>query len=446
MKYIYVMNSHNPDLENYNMTPMITNQAREYLYSLIEGFQQKNFGLHTLERVAVKIERFKKIYSVTPENRLYADSGGYSILVGKVSGIDIRKLIKCYNAYVRQDYHIFDYIFSLDIAFSLKHQEINRRSFIYEANKESLTDLRGMLDGNDPLAKQVFFVWHWKMRSQYEIFKKLYDELELSRFFLNRSIGGMVGMRKINRFSYSPFTPMVYRCLLDYIMAERFDDPFRLHFLGMYLMYDRFHIAFLEKLCKCYLSDLLGFDAGACFSYDSINFEHTARLDKHLSIYHLTENDTMIECYKTVPEVPDHIIDNVYTDPKINEFVREEISRRQDDVRLKNSGSFGPLSVYSNICLDQFFEKIIDDYELVDLFFQYKSPTPIKSIIGDRLADLQSKYPTIFKPNMVKIIAENIVEKTHRYHRWFRDKRDYETLDELIAGFIKDLGCKDELT
>ena len=446
MKYIYVMSTHNPKTKKNNMAPMNTSLAGEYLYSLIEGFRQKDFGLHTLRKPAWRIELFKNTYSVSQENKLYADSGGYSILRGEVSGIDVRKLIKCYNEYVMQDHHIFDYIFSLDIAFSLKHQEINRKNFIYRANKESLGDLRDMMERSDPLSKQVFFVWHWKMLSQYEIFKKLYDELELSRFFLNRSIGGMVGMRKNNRFPYSPFTPMVYRCLWDYIKSERFDVPFRLHFLGMYLMYDRFHIAFLEKLCKRYLKDFLGYDAEVCFSYDSINYEHTTRMNKEFPIYHLNGNKTEIECYKSVPAVPDHIIDTVYTDPMINTFVREEIKRRKEGIRLDNAGSFGPLSIYSNIYLDKFLERLIDDCGLVDVFFEHKSPTPIKSIVGKKLADIQKKYSFVFKPREIENILNNIVEKTHPFHRWFRDKRDYKNLDGLIIEFIKKIGCKDELT
>ena len=49
-------------------------------------------------------------------------------------------MIDCYTVYLESEGDIFDYIFSLDIPFSLKYKEFNTRKNIFEANEKSLTE------------------------------------------------------------------------------------------------------------------------------------------------------------------------------------------------------------------------------------------------------------------------------------------------------------------
>jgi len=239
---------------------------------------------------------------------------------------------------------------------------------------------------------------------------------------------------------HSPFTAIAFRCLLDFITAGRVDRPFRLHFLGMYIPYDRFHIAFLEKLFQRYLSGT----AQVLFSYDSINYEHTARLNTQQPIFDLI-NKTDIVCYGSAIEVPSSIIDRVYPDRAINGFIQYELSRRGTGNRLLNIDSFGPLSIYSNKRLDDFFENIIDEYEMVDLFFKTKSPTALSGPLKMLLNDLGKKYPVVFKPKMIKSIEENM-EYSYIYHQWYvASRRDYESLEYYLRCFINMIGFPDLL-
>ena len=169
--------------------------------------------------------------------------------------------------YAGQEVNNYSYLFSLDIPSSIKYLELNKVDVIYEFNKRALLKLRGLIEIHPELKDKIYFVWHFKIAAQYQIWSRLYKELGLAEFISNRAIGGMVGLHGKTKTNFSPFTAISYRCLLDYLEAENFKNDFRLHFLGMYIGYDRFQIALLEKLFSRYLQD----SANVKMSYDSIN-------------------------------------------------------------------------------------------------------------------------------------------------------------------------------
>jgi len=439
MQYLYVMVSHNPDAQK-SLVGMNTAQTGDFLYSLIGGLRQKDLGFHTITNEAMKIREYSQRYKQTRENKFYADSGGYSILSGLIPKVLIPRVLKTYQRYLQYEGNIFDYIFTLDVAYSKKHPEINKKQFIYDINKLVLRDLICEIERNPNLMEKVFFVWHFKMLSQYEIFKYLYREMDLAKYINNYSIGGMVGMRTKNSFNFSPFTPMVYRCLLDHVQNGK-DIPFRLHFLGMYLVYDRFQIAFLEKMCRRYLFET---NTEVFFSYDSINFEHTARLNKNQPIYDL-ENRTDIVRYDTALNVPDSIISAVYNDSNTFESIKVELDRRRQGLRLFNSDSLGALSIYSNLKLDRFFENIIEEYEMDQVFFNYESPTAIQSEIKKILKDIKNTYAHVFSNQMIQSIEENM-DSVFIFHNWFVNNKKADDLDGHIKDFIRKINFGDYLT
>ena len=190
--------------------------------------------------------------------------------------------------YAGQEVNNYSYLFSLDIPSSIKYLELNKVDVIYEFNKRALLKLRGLIEIHPELKDKIYFVWHFKIAAQYQIWSRLYKELGLAEFISNRAIGGMVGLHGKTKTNFSPFTAISYRCLLDYLEAENFKNDFRLHFLGMYIGYDRFQIALLEKLFSRYLQD----SANVKMSYDSINAAHSTRMNS-VKPFYLFENDVL---------------------------------------------------------------------------------------------------------------------------------------------------------
>jgi len=430
MKYVYVAGGSAMDIA---MENAITKQTRYALYSLIHGLRQKDFGLHTIENVTRDIREFSEMFILPVDGKIVTDSGGYSFIRGDIAPAMLSMLIDCYTVYLESEYDRFDFVFSLDIPFSLKYQKYNTVSNILEANEASLLATRILLDGNIALREKFYFVWHHKMAEQFAIWKHLYDELELRRFVRHHAIGGMVGLKKATGIRYTPFTGMSFYALNAYLNSCFVGEEFRLHVLGIYSPQDRFHIAFLEALFRRYLDGT----ADIVMSYDSINPVHTARMNTTLPLFHLVGEE--LEVYHTLLDVPDYLLGKVTSSEEHARKMLEEIERRRNGLRLHNSGAFSPVNVFSNLERDRFFAMLINKYALVEELHRSSSPTSLNGRVNRIFDDIGTRYPGGFTSHMRQTITETF-DRTWRWHKWFVDGRNLKVGDELMAQTIREIG------
>lgn len=428
MRYLHVAGKQSPGRIDYN--PAILRQTGLCLYSLIEGLKQSDFNTHTLRMVMESIKSYSDLYVNPVTGEIFVDSGGYSIIVGYVHPEDIRRFIGCYNVYTEHERHIYQAIFSLDIPFSRKFPSLNTKQNIYEFNEISLRTARALLLKYPEIQDKYFFVWHFKMLSQYGIWKDIDDKLGLNSIIKNRAIGGMVALRGMTGIKFSPFTPLAYRCLFDYINAKDYKRPFTLHLLGMYIPYDRFQMALLDHLFARYLEDQIDVK----LTYDSINPTHTVRMNKELQLY--VGNGNGLEVYPSLIDAPHELLENIYAEDV--DFLIDEIGRRRSGQNLVHSDSFAALNIFSNKNIDNFFLHVVESYGIADMFFSFKSSTPVLYKVDLILRDLCKKYKGLFTRSTVSSIKKNI-EITFLYHDWFINYRDYTSLDTMIVQFIKSI-------
>jgi len=436
MEFIHVTSGKQRTSSLIDADSIIYKFVKNCLFSLIAGLKGTNLGLKSLADYTYQLGKYASKYlsNITK----YADSGGYSILKGDVEPKDICLFIESYFSFFENDQMHYDYIFSLDIPFSARYEQMNNKDIIYKYNKISLEKQIEVISRHNHLKNKVFFVWQFKTRYLYEIWRRLVDELSLNRIIKNRAIGGMVSLRKNAKINFSPFTAIAYRCLQDYLMEYDDDRCFRLHFLGINLMQDRFHIIFLEKLYKRYLTD-----CKIIFTYDSIGYVQRVRVSKYLYFYDFTD-DKKLMFYPNIELVPAELIKKVYLDSDKIEFINGEIERRKSNKELKDIDSFVPLNIYSNLKIDAFFDYIIDQYELIDQFTRSYSITVIDKTVGNIMKNLSDKYPDVFKPDLVSIINENI-EYLAIYHNWFMKTRNPMKLEYHIQEFINSIGLPEIL-
>ena len=438
LKHIHVTSEVKVVKKNYGLEEAIYGLVVGCLYSLIACLGRNEFGLDTLTNFASTVKNYKDEFlnGITT----FVDSGGYSIIKGDVSPINIDRFLGCYIAYFEYANDAYDKIFSLDIPFSLMHHELNRKELIYKYNIESMSKQLEVLERKPELLDKLYFVWHFKLKSLYGIWKQLVSELELNKVIRNRAIGGMVSLRILNReINFSPFTGIAFRCLYDYLLSGYFDSGFRLHFLGINLPYDRLHIAFLEKLFR-----KLAQGHEIEHTYDTINYSQGSRMNSSLSLYDFTPNNELIY-YDNISEIPFELVKNIYKDEKLINEITEEIQRRINGKRLKSINSFIPLNIYSNLSLDTFFEKIIDEYEMVDVLIGSSSTSVVESKFKSINNELSEKYPSLFNKDMVVNLVENM-EYTWTYCDWFLNDRSDERLDYHINRFVECIGFDEILT
>ena len=187
MRYVYVADA----AANNELCNVISKIVPDSLYSLIGGLRQSEFGLDTLYDVAYAIKEFRSKFVLPGKGSQFIDSGGYSIIKGDVSPAGIRRFIQCYNLYLENQMDNYERIFSLDIPCSLRYSSLNNIQTIHDCNFESLLQTRNLLSTYDNLRDKLYFVWHFKMKSQYKIWNDLYSGLELWKYIKHRAIGGM---------------------------------------------------------------------------------------------------------------------------------------------------------------------------------------------------------------------------------------------------------------
>ncbi len=425
----------------------IIQQTNLALISIIGGLNQTNFDHSTLNKAISDIRGYKSAYMDTvPGSKLYLDSGGYSVIVGDVKPTDVGRFIYYYNYYLENERHIFDYMFSLDIPIFLEYPQYNTKEHIYNFNNQSLSASRDILIKYPELCDKFYFIYQFKIDGQYEIWNRLYKELELKKYIRNWAIGGMVGLRGILRrdpnstdINFSPFTAMAYKSFFDYLNSDNVDNNFHLHSLGVYIKYDRFQLTLLEKLFQQYRVDLE--HETTCtqqmfLTYDSVNYMRTAQLKvRDLIIYQFKDNDLYI--HNNIQSLDDYILRDVYTE--FYDDMMVDMSNLKILKNLNNIDTFTPINVYSNKQLDYFFDYIIDKYEIVNEFMKANNWETLSKKLNVIILTLSAQYPDIFNSKLTTCVRENF-RITYIFHHWYQNNRTEDKLNTLINSFVNKIG------
>jgi hypothetical protein len=230
------------------------------------------------------------------------------------------------------------------------------------------------------------------------------------------------------------------RAINDKWEAGGLGGEFRLHFLGMYLGYDRFQIALLEHIFRHYLEGA----HSVTMSYDSINFAHVMRLNKDLPFFSWDGADLGV--YPKPQDVPEGIVTDIYSTPFLQKAFDEAVqARTTGSGRLKNTNTFVPLNIYSNKHLDAFYEGLITSTGLVGMFIGQKSHTRFWHHTETLLQTWAKLYPVVFTPAVVKTIRKNL-DITFRMHFWRENDGRPCELERLVVKSIQSLNVPIRLT
>lgn len=416
MKYVFVGGRPSTQLDYSYESIKLTNNL---LISMIDVLNSSNS--HSKSYSFFKsLHEMNYVYRKNINYNVFLDSGGYSIIVGDVKGSQTREFIENYVKRILEGKLIYDYVFSLDIPVFLNEPNYNTVQHIYEFNKYSLFETYKHVKNDSILKNKIYFVWHFKIKEQYDIWSKLYDELKLNDYVVNYAAGGMVGLRGITQIDFSPFIAPIYRCLYEYINSNK-KFNFRFHALGVYIQHDRFLLWFLEDLFKYYLET-----DQVYITYDSVNYMRTAQLrSRDLDIYHF--NGKNIDIYKHI-SCPDEIYKTVYSNSY--DLLLEDIDNVKYNNKMRDVGAFVPLNIYSNLQLDTFFKYIIDKYDILNSF--------LSGNLINVLATLGTVYPNIFTNQRLNSLKTNF-RKTWKFHQWFIKSKKIEKFNELMYEFIDDI-------
>jgi len=414
----------------------VVKQTKYALISIIGGLHQKRFGFDTVKKVAKRIRTYKENYIDKHNATLYVDSGGYSYIVGDLHPMDSAKLCDVYTHYLVEEKDVYDRIFSLDLPISLKYFNYNTKEHIYKYNKLSIELALEQLKKHDNILRdKYYFVWHFKIKSQYDIWKKIVEELGVNEVIKNRAIGGMVGVRGITNIKFSPFIALVYKCFYDYLTAKFFDSDFKLHLLGIYNRSDRFTIAILRQLLDHYLNEE-GLDKKCELTYDSISYMREAHKDsRNLPLIYFKNNFEDIQYYPNQFKIPEEILTEIYGDVNI---VLPELERIKNNKTLNNISAFTPITIANHKSIDRYFEHIVKKYNILDIYLSSRNYNILRNRISPILLSLENKHPYLFTRSFLSLAHESI-KYVYAFHKWYTNSKNEDKLEELIYKFIENI-------
>lgn len=418
------------DLSHKQRIPNIINNrlAGNGLYSLIDGLKGKDIKSERIGRTANRIEDYRKRISSPAGAKIFIDSGGYSFIKGELAPSNLDHAIPLYQSFFQLKNKNFDFIFSLDIPYSLKFPEFNTKRNIYKYNKISLEQSIQVLTENPELIEKFYYIYQFKTDSHYMIWKDLGAEFSVGNYVKNRAIGGMVSLKEIAGISIAAFIATTFQCLWDYQNSPYNGEDFRIHFLGINVDYDRFVIAFLERLIQRYL----GPSVPVLFTYDTIKFKRGAMYRQD----HICDFDGDILHAHAPLNIPDALYQRIYQGNKeIIELTKQDLIRKASGEKHQNQANMAPLTISSALAVDHFFEHLIDGNEMVDHMIGSRNSVHSKNFFKKKLPELFSGYHDIFSRQMIQSIMDSLTH-VYKFHNWYKDFRDAKRLDQLSREFI----------
>lgn len=369
---------------------LLNQYVDNYLFSLIVGLRQGEFGHNTVIKASKYI---KKLRQKLINKRLMIDSGGYSIIVGDVPFKHIKKCIECYNYYL-ENFAITDcdFMLSLDIPIFLNEPKNNTAKNIYDWNYESIKQSKYILNKNPILYDKFAFVWHFKILKQYNIWRTIYDEFFNDKSLKHYAIGGLVSLRGITNINYSPFLVPSFK-ILKLILEKNVREKSLLHILGVYHKYDRFALMFMDKLFnEVYLKNE---NPSIELTFDTVNYTISGLYKIREMPTIVYNEETNLTIHKFAHELGDDL--NLIIE---NEEVRERIKTDLTKINLNQSLSdpklVSLLMVAYNQISDKIMLKMINDENLLDMFVNTKNPNTFINAFSNVFTKWSIHYPFVF--------------------------------------------------
>jgi hypothetical protein len=403
-----------------------------YLFSLINGLSNTNFGFNTIDKIAKDVKTFYK--DLYDNEKLFVDSGGYSIIVGDVPSKLINPFMESYHYYLANYCETdCDYMFSLDIPIFLKEPEVNTYSNLHKRNYRANQLMKHTVSHNKVLYDKLVFVWQFKIAEQYEIWKNIYNEFwENDKNIKHFAIGGLVGLRGITGIKFSPFIGMLYK-LLNIVCEKNLKDESILHILGVYGMHDRFHMAFLQRLFNdVYLKDS---NPSIQISYDTINYFVSG-------LFKIRDLDSIIPIedgkykYGLNTEMLPYM-EKIIKYPEALEEIKNNIECLIQNRPLCDTRIYCYMNVVRQLIADQIMKEVIKKYDLVNQFCDWDNFNILKNNWNSLFISLEKEYPFVFRNYTGKIM--NNFKWIHSFHKWWMEGRDPIRLEKGMDMFIKNI-------
>lgn len=184
-----------------------------FLHSFGQNFPNKR-KYHKYKYIMFENMRFCRDTEFFKGSKLFLDSGGYQISIGRLSKRESRILFDMYYEWLQEFPQMYDRAFILDVPPGPGCKVFNNFNDVYDWNYESY-----MVAKNLPsdIKNKLIYVHHFRTPKLWEIYTKLMRENELFKEFNYHATGGIVANLgsdlSIPCFIYTiPLIPLLNEC------------------------------------------------------------------------------------------------------------------------------------------------------------------------------------------------------------------------------------------
>lgn len=395
--------------------------VKYYLYSLFNLFSAgDSFGFDSIDINGYKVKKFYN--GLYPDETLFIDSGGYSIITGDIPHHHITKFLECYIYFIENYHNYFNQIFSLDIPIFINEPKYNTKENLRKLNYQSNLKTKQILENNKNLYNKFIFVWQFKLKEQQEIFNEIYNNVWKNSRLKHHAIGGLVSLRRIANIKFSPFIAQAFK-ICKIIEDQSSSDESYLHILGVYHKYDRFCMMFLDKLFNnVYLKNK---KQKINITFDTINYTLTSLYKiRELPFFEFVKTDEMLHKF-----IPNEQVFNI---------IKKEKENIENKKSIENPQLYSLLHIIYEYIIDDIIKNFINKYEILELFLN-NNFNVFKTKLKILLNNIERKYPTVFDQNISFGIL-NTFEYISSFHKAYIDGADINRFDKGVSLFIKKIG------
>lgn len=422
---------------NYKPRHVVVYSKSEYLYDIFDKvllslgkvFTGDNFDYTTLRRFSKKLDEVRSLY---PDNTIYVDSGGYSIIVGDIPKHTISKLIDLYSYFISTYTDKFDRVFSLDIPLSLK-LDINYYDTLLSLNTTSQEKTINAIKKSKELKNKLYFVWQFKTRKLFDIWKTVYNELKLWKYYNYYAVGGLVGLKNFANIKFSGYVvPILYTVML---YKEHYSKTFLkkeliYHVLGQYAAVDQLVILVIEEFIK------RKYNLKFHITYDSaaIHSEFINLKDKALYFFDYNgKNECSVYDFDEDLDIHPHIQNNL----KSFKNVIDNLCKNERMSDIDAARFIYGLHIVSR---EYIFNKIRGN--IADILLDNKLTLKGKlNHIETYLKQTRNKYKTLSTVITDQFI--NTVNNNFKILLHMSNKYDVDTKDDMMYKFIDLIGLEE---
>lgn len=378
-------------------------------------------------------ESLKKLRPIPAFNKtkIYLDSGGFQVSVGRVKKDIIPDMISCYHNFLNENSELFDYAFSLDlvpgpncVSFSTFNDVLESNFKSYMMSSELKTDVR----------RKIIYIHHFRTPKLLSIFREILFESDLFERFDHFATGGIVA----NMASDTSVNVILYIIpLIDLLYQAKKYNKRRLnfHILGGASYRD----IFFYELVKYHVKEVHNIDLKITF--DSSSIFKGLLIARYI---HVLEEDRILDMTLKEKQLGTRWINDKTISVRLQEIMDDFLQRNKFSKVDFSNPYDSKTGTFKKECSIFLMLYILDFYFEIQKYLRNKAKDVYKIFSQGEIPEFNSRVEKIIRSLNKGKLTRKQKSKSYSIHRSLQalTELDIDYANHLVNKFLS----RDEFT